>query len=215
MKKLFTTGQNAFIIDGHWYCVEKGAEKVINNQWLGDAGIETISSVTKDSFKCWPRKHRGEQIYSKQLYGKIILTTNPSLGIPLFEFEKEVTLKDLVGKFGNKIEIIENINLNDEAKNYIGDVKVAFNNIREYSYKNKNEFSREDILKVQQAILCNHKDAVMNVNYGLEFLEQSKQPISFEIEFEKESVVYCNSSNKTLVPKLINGKVLAINIQYQ
>jgi hypothetical protein len=40
--------------------------------------------------------------------------------------------------------------------------------------QDKNKYSEEEVLKAQQAILCNIKDALMNENYIIEYLNNLK-----------------------------------------
>jgi len=42
------------------------------------------------------------------------------------------------------------------------------------------KFLKEDLLKAQQAILNNHRDALQDENYIIEFLNQTTTPIVYE-----------------------------------
>jgi hypothetical protein len=48
-------------------------------------------------------------------------------------------------------------------------------------------FSEDDLRKAQQAILCNQKDAAMNENYAVEYIQSLKQPKHFIAEMVQKS----------------------------
>jgi hypothetical protein len=82
-------------------------------------------------------------------------------------------------------------------------------------------YSEDDLRKVQQAILCNQKDAVMNENYAVDFIQSLKQPETpkwFVAEMEQENLgEVFNGHSLNIIwsdPKLktttINGKTYLV-----
>ena len=45
----------------------------------------------------------------------------------------------------------------------------------EKKWQQERRYSEDEVLKAQQAILCNIKDALMNENYIIEYIEQFKK----------------------------------------
>ena len=75
---------------------------------------------------------------------------------------------------------------------------------------NEKKFSLEDIKRLQQAILCNHKDAIMDDEYGVNFLSQPKVfDIEVEMEAKSRERKYSDNSwvDSDYIPKITNNRI--------
>jgi hypothetical protein len=82
--------------------------------------------------------------------------------------EKEIGITvTLVGKKRTLKEIANEYKFLNKTKGFILVAKWQ-------QEQDKNKFSEEEVLKAQQAILCNIKDALMNENYIIEYLNNLK-----------------------------------------
>ena len=79
--------------------------------------------------------------------------------------ENKETLEEAAEKYA---KTAEGIDIPYQNGLYYGFVEGA-------KWQAERMYSKEEVLKAQEAILCNIKDALMNENYIIEYLEQFKK----------------------------------------
>jgi hypothetical protein len=79
--------------------------------------------------------------------------------------ENKETLEEAAEKYA---KTAEGIDIPYQNGLYYGFVEGA-------KWQAERMYSEEEVLKAQEAILCNIKDALMNENYIIEYLEQFKK----------------------------------------
>ncbi len=213
MNKQFKQGFNLLHIGGHYYVTDKDAG-IKEHVLVRNGNAHILGKVVKDfptmvevdvSWETTQLKPKADCL-------RVIFTSYPSLCLPLLEFEDEA----------RRLAIQEFPHNGTLESGYLaGGFIIGFK-------ANKNEFSREQILRIIEFVEKYYKERHpqhhADTSELLDLYLKSEERIidSFEVEYEecrthKDDACNVRASccNNPFKPKLnANGKISMLNIQY-